>query len=102
MRVRLGEATIDMRLDAQDVQLIRSKTPVVTGHLRDGWTLTPEGGIENLVDYGPEVELGTSNKPGRFMMTQSLPDIQRRLERRVIKQIQEQKLIKDFTINIKI
>lgn len=102
MKLKIGETILDVRMDAQDVQLIRSKTPVITGNLRDGFHLTPEGEIENLVDYGPKVELGTSNTPGRFMVTQSIPEIQRRLEKKIIKQLRGQKVIKDFTINIRL
>jgi hypothetical protein len=102
MKFKLGDVEFEASLDAQDVEIIRAKTPVVTGRLRDGFHLNAEGGIDNDVEYGPEVELGTSTRPGRFMVEQSLNEIEGRAAKHVIEKIEERKIIKDMTINVKV
>ena len=101
-KVKIGDAEIEVSMHAADVQTIRGRTPVKTGALRDGFQLTIEGAIINEIKYVLDVEFGTSTQPGRFMIEQSLPEIIERAEKKAIEQIQTQKLLKDFTINIKI
>jgi len=50
---------------------VRQRTPVLTGTLQAGWTLTTtpqEVTILNEVDYGPYVEYGTPRMAPRAMM----------------------------------
>ncbi len=64
--------------------LIKSRTPVRTGNLRDGWQTDlsfPNGSIFSDVEYGIFVERGTRYFVGRRMMERSLPDIDRYAER---------------------
>ena len=41
---------------------VKQKTPVLSGHLRDGWYVTVDGSsftVGNMVEYAPFVEFGT-------------------------------------------
>lgn len=99
---KVGNKTIKVELDALDVATIRAKTPVVTGQLRDGFDITTNGDIENDVEYADEVEFGTNNKPGHFMVERSLSEIGDRLVKRIAEQIDQNDLIKLPDIIIKI
>lgn len=99
---KVGNKTVKVEFDALDVNIIRLKTPVDTGRLRDGFVLTIDGDIINEVEYAGYVEQGTVNMPGVFMVERSLPEIAERLAKRVAEQIDEPGLIVLPEIKIKI
>jgi hypothetical protein len=92
-KVQVGNLTVIMAFDVIDVDIIQLKTPVQTGALRDGFTIDLEGDIINMVDYADEVEFGTTDTPGRFMVTQSLGQISERLAKRMAEQIDNPKIV---------
>lgn len=94
MKYKIGDIYVDVALDAIDIDIIRGKTPVKTGALRDHFTLDPDGNIINPLDYADDVELGTVHMPGRFMVTQSVPEIGERLAERIAEQMDRNDIIK--------
>ena len=101
-KVKIGNKEVDVAFDTIDIDIIRSKTPVQTGNLRDNFTLTIDGEIENPVDYADEVEFGTTSKPGVFMVERSLDEIGERLAERMADQINQPGLIKLPEIILKV
>ena len=99
---KVGNKIVKVNLDAIDVQTIRSKTPVDTGNLRDGFVVDIEGDIINDVDYADEVEFGTTKMPGAFMVERSLDEIGERLGKRIAEQIDQPGLITLPDITIKV
>jgi hypothetical protein len=66
--------------------LIRARTPVDTGELKSKWSARiVSGGIEwsNPTPYAGFVELGTRKMAPRYMLTDSLPDIERVFRQRL-------------------
>jgi hypothetical protein len=59
----------------EGVYIIREKTPVRTGNLRDNF-MEDGSSIFNDVSYSSYVEYGTRYQSGKFMMTQSIPRIE--------------------------
>lgn len=58
--------------------LVKARTPVDTGELKNAWTATVEGkGIKwvNNTPYAGYVELGTRKMKPRYMLTDSIVDI---------------------------
>lgn len=84
---------IDIALETIDVVAIRIRTPVKTGLLRDNFHVDSRGRIVNPTFYGDWIERGTSSIAPRFMTAKAIPEIARRLERKVGKQIDEAKLL---------
>lgn len=101
-KYKVGDLVIEVALDAIDVSVIRAKTPVRTGNLRDGFDIDLDGNITNLVDYADEVEYGTVNRPGAFMVERSLPEIEERLVERIAEQIDRPGIIKLPDLVIKV
>lgn len=70
--------------------LIKMRSPVKTGALRAGWKGKPTAqGIEwqNDVPYTIYQEMGTRFFTGRFMLTQSIPEIRAEFNRQLAKAI---------------
>lgn len=101
-KVRVGNKIIDIELDIIDVSIIRTKTPVKTGALRDNFDIDIDGNIINLLDYAPLVEFGTDDRPGAFMATRSLDEIGERLAKRIAEQINQPGLIVLPEITLKV
>ncbi len=102
MSIKLvGKRTVNVTFDAIDVAVIKLKTPVKTGLLRDSFTLDGDA-IVNPVDYADEVEYGTMNTPGAFMIERSLKEIGERLAKRVADQIDGPGLIDPLILTIKV
>jgi hypothetical protein len=100
LTIIIGNTTIEVLADASDCKVIQDKTPVVTGNLRRGFVPNAEGNIDNAVPYCDYVELGTSRFPGRYMITQSLGELGRRMTNKVIDKMQNIKIIPDMEITI--
>lgn len=66
--------------------LIQEKTPILTGNLSKGWDFDKES-IFNEVGYTDYVENGTSRMIGRFMVRDSLPDIEEKLLNNIINEL---------------
>lgn len=101
-KVKVGNITVDVALNLIDVDIIRGKTPVATGNLRDSFTLDGNGDIINTADYADEIEFGTTKQPGRFMVTQSVDEIGNRLAKRAAEQLDNPNIIKLPEIVIKV
>lgn len=70
--------------------LVKARTPVDTGELKNAWSATVEGkGIKwvNNQPYAGYVELGTRKMKPRFMLTDSLVDINLVFEEQLNKEI---------------
>jgi hypothetical protein len=66
--------------------MIKLRSPVRTGALRDGWTGTLEGfGIrwEDPVHYTIYQEMGTRFMPGKHMLSRSMPEIRDYFKKRL-------------------
>ena len=59
----------------EGVNLVKSQTPVITGYLKSAWQNDSES-IYNFSEYALFVEEGTRHFNGRFMMRDSLPEIE--------------------------
>ena len=99
---KVGRKTVKIEFDIIDVDIIRAKTPVDTGRLRDDFAVDINGDIINEVEYAGWVELGTTKMPGSFMVTQSLGEIGERLAKKIAEQINQPGLIILPEIKIKI
>lgn len=89
-RHKIGDKWIEVGFNDQDVDEIKSITPVRTGDLKRGWMLEAmTGDIINPVHYAAFVEFGTTKMPGQFMATLSLPTIMDRINRDIARQLGE-------------
>lgn len=102
IKVIIANKPVATELDVFDVETIRLKTPVITGILRDGFKVDSDGDISNDVDYADAVELGTSDRPGVFMVERSADEIGERLARRMAEQIERPGFFKLPVITIKV
>ena len=100
--IKVGNITLKVAFDVIDIDIIQLKTPVRSGALRDGFIIDVEGAIVNNVDYASFVEFGTVNMAGRFMVTQSLPEIGERLAKKLAEQLDTPKLITLPELKIKV
>lgn len=108
--VKIGNAQVDISLTQAEIDIIKAKTPVDTGDLRDGFVLDGLGGIINLVFYGIFVELGTGvyykgelgpplrpgwtrGFPGRYMVEQSMEEMTDNIIHRVLKDLDLRKVL---------
>ena len=99
--IRIGDlVVIDVGANIVDVDLIRAKTPVKTGRLREGFRLD-DGDIVNEVEYVNVVEYGTATRPGVYMIARSIPEIADRIMKRVNDQLRGKKLLPDETIHVR-
>jgi len=99
--VKIGKNVyVDVGANMVDVNIIQAKTPVRTGALRDGFYIN-DGDICNDVDYVDVVENGTPHRRGVYMIERSLPEISRRVEKRVYDQLADKKLLPDITIKVR-
>jgi len=100
--ITIGKVTVDASFQAGDVSIIQVKTPVKTGNLRQGFDIDINGDISNDVEYADEIEFGTTTRPGRFMVQQSLQEIGERLIDRIVEQISNKMILDPIIININI
>lgn len=118
--VRIGHIYVDIGLTQTEVDIIKAKTPVRTGVLRDGFKLQIDGSIINRVKYGIFVELGTGEYyegelgpplrpgwprgfPGRYMVTRSMDEMADSVLARVLKDDELRKVLElpdEIVINV--
>lgn len=106
-KVKIGKATIDIAFNKGDIDIIKAKTPVVTGKLKRGFKLDSSGNIVNDVDYATYVEFGHHTRSGSWvpaqgMIMKSTGEIGKRVLERVRKQLKGQKVLVPTKIDIKI
>lgn len=73
--------------------LIKARTPVDTGKLKSSWQSTLDNqGITflNNTPYASYVEYGTRKMAPRYMLTDSIPDIQRVFQQELAKELGKQ------------
>ena len=102
MKVEVGKAEVNIPFDGTDLQTIKDKTPVVTGNLRDSFGIDGEGDITNSADYADEIELGTSQRPGTFMVERSLPEIGERIAQRAAEALKRAGILDPVTVRMKL
>lgn len=69
---------VDDKFAKAFLKQLRAYTPVRTGKLKRGWTVTPDDGgvlVENEVEYASYVEEGTSRMDGQFMLQQTIDEV---------------------------
>ena len=90
IRQKVGDKWIEVGFNDQDVDQIKSFTPVRTGDLQRGFTIeSVSGDIINAVHYAGFVEYGTVKMAGRFMVHHAAPAILQRLDRDIARQLGE-------------
>jgi hypothetical protein len=118
--VKIGHLTVDIGLFQKEAEIIKGKTPVRTGTLRDGFQAQGDGTILNLIPYGIFVELGTGayykgelgpplrpgwprGFPGRYMVERSLDEMADSILDRVLKDRELRNLLElpdEIVINV--
>ena len=71
------EAAMD-RAVLRGAQVLRSNTPVRTGHLRDGWVVMISRGrrrVANYVPYFKFVDRGTRHQAPAWIVVRSMPEM---------------------------
>jgi len=79
------------------MKILKGNTPVRTGKLRSGWSVTSKGfGLEysNQTPYAIYVEMGTKHFAPRAMLERSIPAISKAFKKNLGKQIAKEMIKK--------
>ena len=83
-RLKKSTRVLEQKIVSDGLDIVKSKTPVRTGTLRDAWEiqnrLLSGPVIVNDIDYGIFVENGTDKMTGAYMLRRTLYELSRNIK----------------------